>query len=521
MRQFFKTHLHIIISVFAFLGLFATIIQSNGSKGLPNIFVFPSNIIWPRNNNNNNNNNNSNIIDYYGGIIKNNNDKINGTSNSLSSIYDPLAFSLAIIHNSSTLSKSEEKKQRALKRIRESINEILRWRKKEDEEVETIEVELAKARVLIKEAFQNSRSNTSNISNLGHVDYVPHGKIYKNAFAFHRSYLLMEKLFKIYVYEEGEAPLFHYGVCKNIYSMEGIFINTMEQNTQFKTNNPKKAHVFFLPFSVVMILEHLFDPIIRDKAVLERTIVDYVNVISHKYPFWNRSLGLDHFMLSCHDWGPRATWYHPLLYFHSIRALCNANTSENFNPRKDVPIPEINLVTGQTTTLIHGSPPSERTTLGFFAGHMHGHIRPALLNHWKSKDDDLKIYEELPKNISYRDMMSRSKYCICPSGFEVASPRIVEAIYAGCVPVLISQNYILPYSDVLDWDEFSIRVSLSDVPNLKKILMDIPYERYLKMQTGVTQVQRHFVINNPPKKYDVFHMTIHSIWLRRLNVRFS
>lgn len=112
----------------------------------------------------------------------------------------------------------------------------------------------------------------------------------------------MEKLFKIFVYEEGEPPLFHYGPCKNIYSMEGIFINSLESNTLFRTQNPDEAHVYFLPFSVVMILEHLFHPIIRDKAVLERTIGDYVHTISHKYAYWNRSYGADHFMLSCHDW---------------------------------------------------------------------------------------------------------------------------------------------------------------------------------------------------------------------------
>ncbi|XP_074268640.1 putative glycosyltransferase At3g07620 [Silene latifolia] len=497
MRKLFKLHSHIFISLFAFLALIAIIFESKGSKGLPfNLFLFQSS-----------------KFHYYGGFTNH----ATTSSSSPSPSYHPLAHSLAVIHNTSTLFKSEEKRQRAMARLSDAIDNVLRARKKV-ENMENVELELTRARILIKEAFQ-SRNDASSISHLADIDYAPKGPIYKNAFAFHRSYLLMEKMFKIFIYEEGEPPLFHYGTCKNIYSMEGIFINTMEKDTQFRTQNPDKAHVFFLPFSVVMILEHLFDPIIRDKAVLERTIVDYVNVISTKYPYWNSSLGADHFMLSCHDWGPRATWYHPLLYFHSIRALCNANTSENFNPRKDVPIPEINLVTGELDGLTHGSPPSERTILGFFAGRLHGHIRPGLLTHWKDQDRDLQIYEELPKELSYRDMMSKARYCICPSGFEVASPRVVEAIYTGCVPVLISQNYILPYSDVLDWDEFSVRVSVSEIPNLKKILMDIPYDKYVKMYEGVKQVQRHFVINNPPKRYDVFHMTIHSIWLRRLNVR--
>lgn len=112
----------------------------------------------------------------------------------------------------------------------------------------------------------------------------------------------MENLFKIFVYEEGEPPIFHNGPCKNIYSMEGLFLSFMETDTKFRTLDPVKAHVYFLPFSVVMIIEYLFHPVVRDKAVLQRTVVDYVRVISNKYPFWNRSLGADHVMLSCHDW---------------------------------------------------------------------------------------------------------------------------------------------------------------------------------------------------------------------------
>lgn len=114
----------------------------------------------------------------------------------------------------------------------------------------------------------------------------------------------MERMFKIFVYEEGEPPIFHNGPCKSIYSMEGLFLSFMEteHSRVFKTRDPDQAHVYFLPFSVAMIVEYLFDPVIRDKAVLQRTVVDYVQTVSHKYPYWNRSLGADHFMLSCHDW---------------------------------------------------------------------------------------------------------------------------------------------------------------------------------------------------------------------------
>lgn len=200
--------------------------------------------------------------------------------------------------------------------------------------------------------------------------------------------------------------------------------------------------------------------------------------------------------------------------------MCNANTSEFFNPKKDVSFPEINLRSWNTSArLIGGYPPLNRTILAFFAGGLHGRIRPALFRHWKDKDEDIKVYEDLPNTFSYQEMMKQSKFCLCPSGHEVASPRIVEAIYAECVPVLISQTYILPFSDVLDWSSFSIQISLSDLQNLKHILMGISEDRYRKMLEGVKQVQKHFIINDPPKRYDVFHMIIHSIWLRRLNIR--
>ncbi|KNA06813.1 hypothetical protein SOVF_177580 [Spinacia oleracea] len=379
-------------------------------------------------------------------------------------------------------------------------------------DLDKLEFGLQKARAAIKEARYKNRTYDD-------PDFNPVGPMYWNANAFHRSYLEMEKRFKVFVYEEGESPLFHNGPCKSIYSTEGNFIHLMEINNQFRTKNPDKAQIFFLPLSVTMMVHYVYPRDSRDLGPIRRTMRDYINVISSKYPYWNRSLAADHFMLSCHDWGPEASFSVPYLRKNSIRVLCNANTSEGFQPRKDVSLPEINLRTGAIHGFVGGPSPSRRSILGFFAGGLHGPIRPILLEQWGNKNDqDLKIYKYLPKGVSYYDMLRNSKYCICPSGYEVASPRIVEAIYTGCIPVLISDHYVPPFSDVLNWKSFSVEVSVKDIPKLKTILSSISTRQYLKMYRRVLQVRTHFEVHSPPKRYDFFHMILHSVWLRRLNV---
>ncbi|XP_059451250.1 probable glycosyltransferase At5g03795 [Corylus avellana] len=379
-----------------------------------------------------------------------------------------------------------------------------------------IEASLARARLAIKEAgrVQNLTSTYDD------PEYVPRGPIYRNANAFHRSYLEMERVFKIYVYEEGEAPLVHYGPCKSIYSTEGSFIHEIEMGNMYRTRDSGEAHVYFLPFSVVEMVKYLFVLNSHDMSPIGDAIADYVHVIANAHPFWNRSLGADHVMLSCHDWGPYTSSFAPNLYNNSIRVLCNANTSEGFIPSKDVSYPEIHLITGELLKGLLGGPSaSRRHILAFFAGGLHGQIRHVLMEHWKDKDKDVQVYEHVPKGVDYNSMLKKSKFCLCPSGYEVASPRVVEAIYAECVPVLISDSYVPPFSDVLDWDSFSVQVKVDDIPNIKKILMGISPNQYKRLQRRVKQVQRHFVVNGPPKRFDIFHMTVHSIWLRRLNIR--
>ncbi|KAL7164189.1 hypothetical protein ACSBR2_040161 [Camellia fascicularis] len=379
---------------------------------------------------------------------------------------------------------------------------------------------LARARALIRTAAALSPNMSLTLPD-GDGD-AHTGDIYRNYGEFYQSYTEMEKRFKVYVYEEGELPLVHDGPCKNIYTTEGRFIHEMEHGGgRFRTRDANRAHVYFMPFSVTWMVKYLYKPLSYNLTPLKNFVSDYVRVISTKHPFWNRTHGADHFMLSCHDWGPHASQGDPVLYNTSIRILCNANSSEGFNPQKDVSLPEIHLYTGDISPkLLSPRPPNTpRPYLAFFAGGLHGPIRPILLNHWKNRDTDLPIYEYLPKGLDYYSFMLQSKYCLCPSGHEVASPRIVEAIYAECVPVILSDHYVLPFSDVLRWEGFSVQVETEKIPQLKEVLMGISEEKYMRLKEGVRAVRRHFVWNQPAKRFDVFHMILHSVWLRRINLR--
>eukprot|EP00930_Biecheleria_cincta_P058495 TRINITY_DN4431_c0_g1_i1.p1 TRINITY_DN4431_c0_g1~~TRINITY_DN4431_c0_g1_i1.p1 ORF type:complete len:482 (-),score=90.53 TRINITY_DN4431_c0_g1_i1:186-1631(-) len=63
---------------------------------------------------------------------------------------------------------------------------------------------------------------------------------------------------------------------------------------------------------------------------------------------------------------------------------------------------------------------------------------------------------------SYETGLLKSRLCLVPEGDTPSSPRLFDAIVAGCVPVILSNNIDLPFNDLLDWDKFSLHPSTSD-----------------------------------------------------------
>ncbi|KAF9612788.1 hypothetical protein IFM89_003798 [Coptis chinensis] len=386
-----------------------------------------------------------------------------------------------------------------LKSRASSHSTIRRWSSVRDQEILSAKSQIENAPILDKDREL----------------YAP---LFWNISMFKRSYELMEQTLKVYTYREGARPVFHQPETKGIYASEGWFMKQMEGNRQFSVKDPRKAHLFYMPFSTRRLEQFLYVPNSHSSKNLVEYLKNYLDVISSKYPFWNRTGGADHFLVACHDWAPHETVRH---MSRCIRALCNADVNEGFVIGKDTSLPETN-VRRATNPLrdLGGKPPSKRQILAFFAGGMHGYLRPILLQYWENKDPDMKISSHMGRGTksraNYVQHMKNSKYCICAKGFEVNSPRVVEAIFYECVPVIISDNFVPPFFEVLNWEAFAVFIPEKDIPNLKNILLSIPEEKYKKLQMRVRRVQRHFLWNPKPVKYDIFHMILHSIWYNRV-----
>jgi len=81
---------------------------------------------------------------------------------------------------------------------------------------------------------------------------------------------------------------------------------------------------------------------VQGKSEDERAtaVEDFVKSIISQYPYWNRSLGADHFFISCADIDVTATARIANLMKNSIRLVCSPTYNHEYVPHKDVSLPQ-------------------------------------------------------------------------------------------------------------------------------------------------------------------------------------
>ncbi|KAI4350351.1 hypothetical protein L6164_004813 [Bauhinia variegata] len=349
------------------------------------------------------------------------------------------------------------------------------------------------------------------------------GKFENNNDVFHdrdiflEEYKEMNRSFKIYVYPHREDDPFANVLLPvesepgGNYASESYFKKVL-MKSHFITEDPTRADLFFLPFSIAR-MRH--DPRIGVNGIQD-FIRDYILNISRNYPYWNLTGGADHFYVACHSIGKSAMEKASHVRFNAIQVVCSSSYFLNgYIAHKDACLPQIWPRKGDPPNLVS----SKRKKLAFFAGGVNSPVREKLVERW---GNDSEIFAHAGRlKTPYADELLGSKFCLHVKGYEVNTARVGDSLYYGCVPIIISNYYDLPFADVLNWKSFSVVVPTLDIPSLKKVLKGISSEQHSRLQSNVLKVRKHFQWHSSPVDFDVFYMVMFELWLRRSTIKVS
>ena len=71
-------------------------------------------------------------------------------------------------------------------------------------------------------------------------------------------------------------------------------------------------------------------------------------------------------------------------------------------------------------------------------------------------------------------------------GGRLGQTALHDAMKAGCVPIIVADSYVLPFSEVIDWRTAAIQIYEDDLPDLLSIIKkDVSQERLDEMQKQV------------------------------------
>jgi hypothetical protein len=142
-----------------------------------------------------------------------------------------------------------------------------------------------------------------------------------------------------------------------------------------------------------------------------------------------------------------------------------------------------------------------------FRGNTRGTLRGKIFCHLKGlKRPDWSLESSgqvTPRQ--YMELMASSKYCLHVRGTRVQSPRLVEVLTFGCVPVIIADGYELPLGWLLDWTKFSIRLPEAEYERLPEVLDAADWG---SLHDNLRRVVGFFVYHRAPVFGDAFWATM-------------
>lgn len=147
-------------------------------------------------------------------------------------------------------------------------------------------------------------------------------------------------------------------------------------------------------------------------------------------------------------------------------------------------------------------PKKEKTIFASFIGSRTHYIRNDICKYLRNKEEYIINSSSWSPHVQmeslnfFLDVTASSRFGLAPRGYGKQSFRFYEIMQLGTVPVYISDEHYLPWSDELDWNDFCILIDEDNLPNIDEILKSIDDIEYNKLlETGQKVYEEYFTLD--------------------------
>lgn len=102
---------------------------------------------------------------------------------------------------------------------------------------------------------------------------------------------------------------------------------------------------------------------------------------------------------------------------------------------------------------------------------------------WLNSKDIRCVEDESNYNQhGFIDLMKESIFCLTPRGRRLGSFRFLEALSYGCIPVILSDGWVWPFGEIIDWSNAAIQFNENLLLQVPDLLRDIHQDAIERMQ---------------------------------------
>ncbi|XP_023327581.1 exostosin-1b [Eurytemora carolleeae] len=283
---------------------------------------------------------------------------------------------------------------------------------------------------------------------------------------------------------------FNFTRCSQSFKVRFIF-----KESSFYTAEADEACLFVLSLDTL------------DRDPLSQDFIRNMQFRVEALPYWNG--GENHLIFNLYS----GTWPHYTedLGFNIGKAiLAKASIAvENYRPRFDISLPLFHrthpekggepgfvkstnfpgvhkyFLAFKGKRYVHGIGSEVRNSLY----HLHNGKDVALVTtckhgkNWKEMQDDrCEMDNDEYDKWDYNQLLANSTFCLVPRGRRLGSFRFLETLQAGCVPVLLSNSWQLPFGEVIDWTLATISIDERQLLQVPEILRMVSQPQIFKLR---------------------------------------